>query len=388
MGDTEINIQQQTQQSFSALQAGNGSKAKSGFEQIIALGRADTTHWLGLAYACSQLGDGTAMLTAVDKSLELDPQNLRAVILKADYLQQQNKSREALPCYKYALKLAQNVKNPPIDIQQGLERAQKHCLSQEKKYQAHLIEKLNADGFTPGSANSRIQLTLDLMFGEKEIFYQQPRRFYYPELPQIQFYERDQFEWVAGIEEKTDLIRAELTSVMNDSSRFAPYVKADDQHLGRSNEGLEGNDNWSALYLWEYGRLVSENAAMFPGTIKALEAAPMPDIARQAPIALFSKLSAEMKIPPHNGLNNSRLICHLPLIVPENCGSLRVGNEERSWVEGEMLVFDDTIEHEAWNSSAHERVILLFEVWRPEIAEEERRLITTMLKAVKEYSEE
>ena len=100
----------------------------------------------------------------------------------------------------------------------------------------------------------------------------------------------------------------------------------------------------------------------------------MPDIARQAPIALFSKLSAEMKIPPHNGLTNSRLICHLPLIVPENCGSLRVGNEERSWVEGEMLIFDDTIEHEAWNSSAHERVILLFEVWRPEIAEEERRL--------------
>jgi aspartyl/asparaginyl beta-hydroxylase (cupin superfamily) len=127
---------------------------------------------------------------------------------------------------------------------------------------------------------------------------------------------------------------------------------------------------------------------MFPATIKALEAAPMPDIARQAPIALFSKLSAEMKIPPHNGLNNSRLICHLPLIVPENCGSLRVGNEERSWVEGEMLIFDDTIEHEAWNSSADERVILLFEVWRPEISEEERRLITTMLRAVKEYTKE
>jgi aspartyl/asparaginyl beta-hydroxylase (cupin superfamily) len=71
--------------------------------------------------------------------------------------------------------------------------------------------------------------------------------------------------------------------------------------------------------------------------------------------------------------------------VPENCGALRVGNEERAWEEGKMLIFDDSIEHEAWNSSAKDRVILLFEIWRPEIDEQERQLITTMLKAVKEY---
>jgi len=64
-----------------------------------------------------------------------------------------------------------------------------------------------------------------------------------------------------------------------------------------------------------------------------------------------------------------------------------VGNEERSWVEGEMLIFDDSIEHEAWNLSKNERVLLLFEVWRPEITEEERTLITTTFKAVEEYAE-
>jgi aspartyl/asparaginyl beta-hydroxylase (cupin superfamily) len=87
-------------------------------------------------------------------------------------------------------------------------------------------------------------------------------------------------------------------------------------------------------------------------------------------------LSAATRIPPHNVLLNTRLICHLPLIVPERCGALRVGNEERPWVEGEMLIFDDSIEHEAWNSSTADRVILLFEIWRPEIAEAERELIT------------
>nr|NIP16922.1 aspartyl/asparaginyl beta-hydroxylase domain-containing protein [Xanthomonadales bacterium]NIX11712.1 aspartyl beta-hydroxylase [Xanthomonadales bacterium] len=62
-------------------------------------------------------------------------------------------------------------------------------------------------------------------------------------------------------------------------------------------------------------------------------------------------------------------------------------NEERAWQEGRMLLFDDSIEHEAWNDSDSTRVILLFEVWRPEIGEEERHLVATMLKAVRDYHE-
>jgi aspartyl/asparaginyl beta-hydroxylase (cupin superfamily) len=185
----------------------------------------------------------------------------------------------------------------------------------------------------------------------------------------------------------TAAIRAELAAVLNDSARFSPYVKADDSHLPKDNKGLENSDKWSALFLWDYGRLVAENAALFPRTLEALELAPLPRIAGQAPMALFSKLSASTRIPPHNGLLNTRLICHLPLIVPEECGALRVGNEERPWVEGELLIFDDSIEHEAWNDSQQERVILLFEVWRPEIGEAERELISAMLTAVKAYNE-
>jgi aspartyl/asparaginyl beta-hydroxylase (cupin superfamily) len=112
----------------------------------------------------------------------------------------------------------------------------------------------------------------------------------------------------------------------------------------------------------------------------------LPDIAKQAPMALFSKLPPDTRIPPHHGLLNTRLIRHLPLIVPANCGALRFGNEERHWVEGEILIFDDTIEHEAWNNSDQERIILLFKIWRPEIRDEERGLITALLKVVKEYS--
>ena len=63
-------------------------------------------------------------------------------------------------------------------------------------------------------------------------------------------------------------------------------------------------------------------------------------------------------------MQNTRLTCHLPLIVPPGCG-FRVGNEVREWVEGKLLVFDDTIEHEAWNDSGEDRVVLIFDIGGP-----------------------
>ena len=63
---------------------------------------------------------------------------------------------------------------------------------------------------------------------------------------------------------------------------------------------------------------------------------------------------------------NSRVICHLPLIVPKGCW-LRVGNDTREWEEGKLLIFDDSIEHEARNPTGEFRIILLFDVWRPEL---------------------
>jgi len=382
-----FNINHLSQSAFSALQAGNNSVAKGLYEQIIASGKADSSHWLGLAYAGLRLGEGESALKAVDKALALHPQNVRAIILKADLLKQQGESRKSLNYYMYALQLAANAQNIPADIQQGLQRAEKARATHMDEYRSFLMQEIEASGLSFHPGNRRFQQSLDLMLGDKEIYYQKPRRYYYPGLPQIQFYERDQFEWVGELERRTQEIQAEVAAVMEETSRFSPYVKTGDEHLGRDNQGLAGNEDWSALFVWDYGHLVKEIADLFPNTVEALESVPLPNITDQSPMALFSKLSADTHIPPHNGLLNTRLICHLPLIVPENCGALRVGNEKREWVEGELLIFDDSIEHEAWNRSQEERVILLFEIWRPELSEEERQLVTTTLQAVKAYGE-
>ena len=112
-----------------------------------------------------------------------------------------------------------------------------------------------------------------------------------------------------------------------------------------------------------------------------IEASDVPRISVRAPNILFSKLTAGARIPPHHGMLNARLICHLPLIVPPGCG-FRVGPETRQWDAGKLLIFDDTIEHEAWNGGDRDRVVLIFDVWHPDLEAEERRAISTLFDAI------
>jgi aspartyl/asparaginyl beta-hydroxylase (cupin superfamily) len=88
-------------------------------------------------------------------------------------------------------------------------------------------------------------------------------------------------------------------------------------------------------------------------------------------------LKAGAHIAAHTGMFNTRLICHLPLIVPPDC-RFRVGNEVREWQPGKLMIFNDTIEHEAWNDSAEDRVILIFDIWRPELSDREKHELTAL----------
>ena len=83
---------------------------------------------------------------------------------------------------------------------------------------------------------------------------------------------------------------------------------------------------------------------------------------------------------------NTRLICHIPIRTAPAC-SLRVGNEVREWIDGVPLVFDDSIEHEARNAGGEPRTVLLFEIWRPELSEEERVALIGIFAAIGDFAE-
>jgi aspartyl/asparaginyl beta-hydroxylase (cupin superfamily) len=119
--------------------------------------------------------------------------------------------------------------------------------------------------------------------------------------------------------------------------------------------------------------------------MEALALAPQPDQPGRTPVAMFSLLKPKTRIPPHCGVSNARLVAHLPLIVPPGCG-FRVGNDTREWVPGKAWVFDDTVEHEAWNDSAQLRVILMFDIWHPQLSSAERALVSAMSAGIHAFS--
>ena len=103
-----------------------------------------------------------------------------------------------------------------------------------------------------------------------------------------------------------------------------------------------------------------------------------------APSAFFSILDAKSHIPAHCGVTNTRLIVHLPLVIPAGC-RFRVGSETREWKPGKAWVFDDTIEHEAWNDSDVPRAILIFDIWNNFMTAAERDLVRKTVKGISDY---
>ena len=235
----------------------------------------------------------------------------------------------------------------------------------------------------PAAAGPRFAEALDLLLGRAEVQLQQPTNFYYPQLPQRPFFAREDFAWVAGLEAAAPAIRAELEAVLADAAGLVPYVTAEPDRPAKRH-ALMGDPRWSAFHLYRGGAPVPENAARCPATMAALAELPTPRIEGRAPIAMLSVLRAGTHIPAHNGMLNTRLICHLPLIVPEGC-RLRVGNETRAVERDRMMIFDDSIEHEAWNDGDATRVVLLFEIWRPELSDAEKAALTALFGAINAY---
>jgi aspartyl/asparaginyl beta-hydroxylase (cupin superfamily) len=137
---------------------------------------------------------------------------------------------------------------------------------------------------------------------------------------------------------------------------------------------------WSVLHLIKDGRDVPENAGRCPRTADLVRGAPGPTLANRSPNAMFSLLNPRTRIPPHTGETNARLVVHIPLIVPNRTG-FRVGNETRRWRLGEAFIFNDTIEHEAWNDSDEMRVALIFDIWHPALTPAEQHLVSRLMAA-------
>lgn len=363
-----------------AMQRGDGRAARAAFEQVAAAGNGIAPPWLLIAQACRLDRDQDGELAALDRLLADQPRHVRGLIMKGDVLAQRGDLRGAHSFYRLARDVAAMAGELPPNLAAEVQRVAAELERSQGDYRAHLDAALRDAGF--GDPGARVRDALALMSGEKQLYLQEPTSFYFPGLPQIQFYERSAFDWVEPLEAWTPAIRQELEGVLALTHDFPPYVGNDPNRPSKIH-GLVDNRDWGAFHLLQDAP-VEPNASMCPNTIEALKLAPQPVIRGRSPMAIFSLLKPGTHIFPHHGLINTRLICHLPLIVPDGC-RFRVGNETRPWREGELVIFDDSVEHEAFNEGSSRRVVLLFEIWRPEINAEERAALTALFEAIDDF---
>ena len=335
---------------------------------------------LNIAMARRTQGDLPGAIQALDAVLAMDPYSFLALFSKGAVLEQMGRERQAAEIYRNALKIAPPDEQTPPALREPVLRARKLVVDQAEAMRDHLRGRLGARlDKHQGQSLTRFNESLEILAGTQKVFHADPVQLTIPRLPAIPFFDRDAFDWLPVLEAATNTIRDELTALLEHGmTGFAPYIQYAPGTPENQFAALNHNSRWSSLWLWKDGARQQEPMARCPETTAVLEELPLCDQPGFAPTALFSALAPRTRIPPHTGSSNSRLLVHLPLVLPGPAG-FRVGNEVREWRLGEAWAFDDTIEHEAWNDADETRVILIFDIWNPLLSAGERELVSELL---------
>ncbi len=369
-----------------AMRAGDPARARGLFEQASAADPTRLEVWIGLASACRAGRDGKAAIEALDRALALEPRCFPALLMKASMIEAGGRQKAAAKLYQNALAVAPPVGDMPDPMRRAIERARdvvaRHGAAMSREIRAALGPEAPE---SPDPEDRRLDAFIEAIAGRRRIYNQEPVQFHYPNLPAIEFHDRAAFPWLAALEARTPAIRAELLSVWREGTEgLTPYVDYPDGSPLDQWAELNRSLNWTAFHLWRDGARVEANCRRCPATMEAIALIDQPWIAGRSPAAMFSILKPRTRIPPHTGIANTRLVLHLPLIVPAGCG-FRVGGETRAWREGEAFVFDDTIQHEAWNDSDQPRAVLICDVWAPALSPREREQISAVMTALDRF---
>jgi Aspartyl/Asparaginyl beta-hydroxylase len=182
---------------------------------------------------------------------------------------------------------------------------------------------------------------------------------YFPGLTAKTARNSEDFPWTAKLEEAFPTIRDEALRA---------------RHGAHKHQQDLVETGWNVLYFYSAGRKVDDGHKACPQTAELLTSIPGIGTAGQVHISI---LAPGTHIKPHCGPTNTRLRCHLGLSVPDGC-RIRTGSEIQQWREGKCLVFDDSFEHEVWHEGDEERIVLILDVWHPELSAAEIWAITEM----------
>ncbi len=370
--------QELEQKADQAAAAGQFAAARSLLEQAVGAQDSSIDLWMKLSAMCKASGDLDGALAAIHRALAISPLDFSALLSRAVILDQRGDG-EAGEAYGQALAQL----SPDEDVPEPMKPAVAHARKRRDEYRSalerHLATKLPPD--LTDAERSRAERFISNRSRNMRHFHQDPSDFHYPGMPEIEFHDRALFPGLGALEQATDDIRSEFEALITtEAAELVPYIQYPERVPVRQWKDLNRNPAWTAIHLLQNGERVEANVRHCPKTLAAIAGMDQPHVRGASPNAMFSLLAPHTRIPPHTGVANTRLVCHLPLIVPAGCG-FRVGATTREWRVGEAFVFDDTIEHEAWNDSDELRVVLIIDLWPPALTAADRAAVAAVIGA-------
>jgi aspartate beta-hydroxylase len=374
-----------------ALRKGELAPAQQMLEASLAVApeHALTRHYLGRVHDAA--GDTNLAVAAHGDAVKLAPQMFVIRLHYAAALERAGQLEQAAIHYFRATQDAQaqgrwiSEETTAPALRPMVEHAVQLVRSTRKATFANLLEPLQQQ-YGPDSLK-RVEHCLRIYFREDAPVYPDPRQrptfLYFPGLPPAAYLDRSLFPWIEPLEAQTDAIREELLKLLpSDAGRERVFTNEAIEQVNL--RGLNAAPSWNGYYFYRHGIRREDNCSSCPVTARTLNLLPLSQVREHGPEVLFSVFTAGTHLLPHRGVTNTRLVGHLPLIVPPDC-ALNVGGEIHQWREGRAVIFDDTYEHEAWNRSQQTRVVLIFDLWNPHLTEVEQAAIAQLVPAMGDF---
>ncbi len=301
-------------------------------------------------------------LEILDASGAQEPNQPHVWLYRGVLLESQQKQTEAVRSFMKGLSTMDRMGMAPVE--EETKELVRHAnmaaaLELDRRFDAALAPMVEQHG---EEAVARIRKAGDMFIGkipaEAGHPLQKPGLFHVPDLSPRIFFDPAEFPWTKTLQSEFETIRSEMQSVM------------------------AGDED---LYFIRHGERQEENCQRCPRTMALIDALELHHVPGYSPQVLLSVLPAGGSIPARYGPVNGRVIAHLPLKVPEPPIKLRVGEEEREWKAGEMLLFDDSFQHEANNPGSEPQVVLIFDVWNPELSAVEREAFSAVLQTAQQF---
>jgi aspartyl/asparaginyl beta-hydroxylase (cupin superfamily) len=348
-------------------------------EEAVAETPSRIESWMKLAALRRATGNPRAALAALSGALRIAPLDYPALLAKASLLEQIGKEQASGEAYGHALAQRPSPDKMPAAMQGATEHAERRYAA----FQAGLLARLRPHGAVDelsAAERRRVERFCTNVARTTSVYHSDPSHFHFPGLAEREFHDRETFPWLDQLEAATPAITEDFHRVMGaERAELVPYIQYPAEVPLRQWAALNHSSDWRAIHLVKNGARVDANARHCPATMALLEKFDQPVVGGCSPNAMFSLLAPGAHIPPHTGVANTRLVCHLPLIVPAGCW-FRVGAETREWQVGEAWVFDDTIEHEAKNPTDSLRVILIVDTWHPDLSPAERTAVAGIME--------